>query len=97
MHGYPDVDDHDLFPNRLRRLNHPERERVFLPLPAAPVLADRQPRVGDAAAELLIAEAGQHDVAAALLGVGAAGAGQQILAEVIDAQHEAADRMRHRL
>ena len=67
-------------------------EGVFLPLPAAPVLADGQPGVGDAAAQLLIAQTGQHQVAAALLGIRAARTGQQILAEVIDAQHEAADR-----
>src|SRR5262249_42050945 len=68
-----------------------QREGVFLPLPATPVLAHGQPRVGNAAGKLLGAEADQYDIAGALLGVGAASAGLQILAEMVDPQDETAD------
>src|SRR6516225_832920 len=74
---------------RLRGFHKAERERVFLPLLAASVLTDRQPGIGDAAAQLLIPQARQHHVSGRFLAGSAAGAGFEGLAKVIDAQDEA--------
>ena len=46
---------------------------------------------------VLVAEAGQHQIAGVLLAPGAAGAGFLVLAEMVDAQHEAAERLCDRL
>src|SRR5262249_14193120 len=47
----------------LRRLNRAEGEGVFLPLSAASVLTDRQPCVENVAAEFLLAQTCQYEIA----------------------------------
>ena len=63
------------------------------------MLAHSQPGVGDGAGELLIAQARQHQIPRAFLGGCAAGAGFEVLAEVVDAQDKApellCDRLQH--
>src|SRR5271166_6382810 len=83
----------------LRGFHKAECERVFLSLLATPMLTNCQPGVGDAAAELLIPQAGQDNISRTLLRGCPAGAGFQVLAKVIDAQDEAlhllCDRLQH--
>ena len=69
-------------------------ERQLAPAGAAAALAHGEAGVGDLARNRLVAEQGEHDVGAALLGRAAAGAGLDRLAEMIDAEHQRAGELR---